>query len=158
MTGIQTVAEFYIRLVYLAAIIAGLAGLGLYDMKKRRVPNRVLAVFLPIALLAVVCAPQGENLLQSTLLSLGGFAMGGGILLVVALKAGGIGGGDIKLCALLGLITGPFWILFVLLIATLLAMAAGVIVRLTLRERPTDIAFVPFLAIGFMGFYLFNIF
>ena len=160
-TGTQTVADFYIRTAYYVVVLFFVTALGLYDMKKRRVPNWALAVLAPIAILSLALPPLAQPLWQELVRAVFGFFMGGLLLLVVAMATnGGVGGGDIKLCALLGIIVGPYGILLTLLIASLLAMLAGGVFRLVVKEKLTSIAFVPFLAIGFslMGFYYINLF
>lgn len=160
-TGIQTVADFYIRTAYYLTVLGGVTALGIYDMKRRRVPNWALAVLLPIALLSLALPPMPRPLWPELLRSVFGFLMGGLLLLVVAMATkGGVGGGDIKLCALLGIIAGPQGILLTLLIAAALAMTAGGIFRLVTKEKLQSIPFVPFLAVGFsfMGFPILSLF
>ncbi len=160
-TGIQTVADFYIRTAYYLTVLGGVTALGLYDMKKRRVPNWALAVLLPIALLSLVLPPMPLSLWPELLRAVFGLLMGGLLLLAVAMATkGGVGGGDIKLCALLGIIAGPRGILLTLLIAAALAMTAGGIFRLVTKEKLQSIPFVPFLAVGFsfMGFPILSLF
>ena len=161
MTGIQTVADFYIRTAYYLTVLCGVTALGLYDMKKRRVPNWALAILLPLALLSLVIPPMSQPLWPELLRAVCGFLMGGLLLLIVAMATkGGVGGGDIKLCALLGISAGPQGILMTLLIATALAMMAGGIFRLVTKEKLQSIPFVPFLAVGFsfMGFQIMSLF
>lgn len=160
-TGTQTVADFYIRTAYYVVVLFFVTALGLYDMKKRRVPNWALAVLAPIAILSLALPPLAQPLWPELVRAAFGFFMGGLLLLVVAMATnGGVGGGDIKLCALLGIIVGPYGILLTLLIASLLALLAGGVFRLITKEKLTSIAFVPFLAVGFslMGFYILNLF
>lgn len=159
--GTQTVADFYIRAAYYIVTLCGVTALGLYDIKRRRVPNWALAVFVPIALLSLVIPPLELPLWQKLLQAGSGFLLGGLLLLAVAMATkGGVGGGDIKLCALLGIIVGPYGILLTLLIASLLAMMAGGVFWLLTKEKMKSVAFVPFIAVGFsvMGFSFMNLF
>lgn len=72
--------------------------------------------------------------------------MGGTILLAAALATkGGIGGGDIKLTFLLGLVYGPYDILIILFIATVSALFFGVMKRFRYGEKAIRLAFVPFI-------------
>lgn len=72
-------------------------------------------------------------------------------LLSAALAAktgGGIGGGDIKLAAVMGIVYGPYRMIMILCIASVLA---GVFIIITNKTRSTTtlaLPFVPFLAIG----------
>lgn len=84
-------------------------------------------------------------LIQSAL----GFVLGGGFLLTLGLLwRGGMGGGDIKLAALMGLVLGPY-----VLLAVFIGAAAAASVSLTLiasgrRSRRDPVPFGPFLALG----------
>ncbi|MDD3654491.1 MAG: prepilin peptidase [Desulfotomaculaceae bacterium] len=79
-----------------------------------------------------------------------GFLAGGGLLLLIAVVSrGGMGGGDIKLAAVLGLLLGWKY----LLAALFLAFVAGSIVGLTmialkLARMKEPIPFGPYLALG----------
>ena len=85
--------------------------------------------------------------------SLAGFALGGGSLLLVGMayeavrKQEGIGGGDIKLLAMIGAFTGWKGVLFTIFGGSLIASIAGItlmIVRRTNSQVP--IPFGPFLS------------
>lgn len=85
--------------------------------------------------------------------SLAGCAAGFLILLTAALlsKGGaGMGGGDIKLAAATGFIYGPYRMLGILMIATLLSACAAlaILCRRRSRARPLSLPFVPFIAAG----------
>lgn len=75
-----------------------------------------------------------------------GAAAGFSLLLFAALvskEGAGIGGGDIKLTAILGYVYGPYRLAGILLTASLLASLAAFLLR---KQR--SIPFVPFLAAG----------
>lgn len=82
--------------------------------------------------------------------SLFGFFMGGGILLLIVwLSRGGMGGGDVKLCALIGFFLGPRLFLVGFLLAALCAAAAGICLMASKRKTRKDpVPFGPFLALG----------
>ena len=126
MTGIPTVNSSPIFLYELMAF-ACIAGFAAYDLKKRRVPGRAPLPFLPFA---VAAPPVRAGLFRTApppLLFLFFFsraATGFLVLLAAALvseEGAGIGGGDIKLAGVMGLIYGPSRLLAVLLIASGLA-------------------------------------
>ena len=80
-----------------------------------------------------------------------GAATGFLILLSAAVfsKSGsGVGGGDIKLAAVMGFIYGPLRIIQLLLIASALASAAAFIIHKKSKSGKTALPFVPFLAVG----------
>ena len=113
MTGIPTVNRSPLFLYELLAS-ACIAGFAAYDLKKRRVPDRALLLFLPFALMAPLIHTRppwsGSLLLYRSLCSLAGAAAGFLILLAAAMSSkegAGIGGGDIKLAGIMGFIYGP---------------------------------------------------
>ncbi|MEK4325892.1 prepilin peptidase [Paenibacillus sp. FSL R7-0312] len=124
-------------LVSLAVIVS------VSDLKFMRIPNKVLLFFLPLLSIAVLLFP--ETSLGSHLL---GAASGGGILLLLALF-GGMGMGDVKLMALLGLVLGFPNVILAFLIACLLGTMVGGTLLLTGRiQRKQHIPFGPWLAAG----------
>lgn len=157
MTGIQTVNSGIGIILYYLTLMVFLIALSIYDVKHKRVPNVVLACFLPFALLAPIMVGINEGLsiprisfwLSLFLPSILGAMIGGGTLLFCAvITNGGIGGGDIKLAALLGLVYGPYGILMILMLATPLAMLFGLIKKKATGKRCLNLAFVPFMTIG----------
>jgi leader peptidase (prepilin peptidase)/N-methyltransferase len=116
------------------------------DIKQRRIPNRITG---PGALVALVLGtaldPGGEAARVIAALTAGGF------LLIAALASpSGMGMGDVKLTAMMGLFLGKAVI--VALLAALIASAvAGVLIatRKGVRAaRKTALPFGPFLAGG----------
>lgn len=87
-----------------------------------------------------------------------GFALGGGILLIIAiLSKGGMGGADIKLMAVYGMLMGPQKTF----IALLLGFTAGAVISLFLMAlklvgRKDTIPFSPFLSLGSILAFLFG--
>lgn len=77
-------------------------------------------------------------------------AVGGGVLLLIAvLTRGGMGGGDIKFMAVLGLWLGWPYILVVLLLSFIIGGVAGLLLLLfKVRGRKDFIPFGPFIAIA----------
>lgn len=141
-------------------ITAGLLVFAAYDARKKRVPNKGLAFFLPVVLAALPVRYLFEQ--QSSLLAYigecaAGAAVGGGILLAAAMASnGGIGGGDIKLAAVIGLFYGPYEMLMILLAGTLPAFLYSLIKRRT-GSKNLHIAYVPFLAFGSLLLTLLNL-
>jgi leader peptidase (prepilin peptidase)/N-methyltransferase len=79
-----------------------------------------------------------------------GFSTGGGILFFITLVSrGGMGGGDIKLGALIGLFLGLKLSLISLFIAALFASIIGILLIVLGKKSPKDaLPFGPFLALG----------
>jgi leader peptidase (prepilin peptidase) / N-methyltransferase len=134
------------RLVLGILLVAFLVPLTLADLAVRRLPNRLTG---PAAVVAVVAGslldPGGE--LERLL---AGAAAGGCFLLAALASPAGMGMGDVKLAAVLGLFLGE-QVAVAVFVALLAGVAAGLIViaRKGARAgRKTVLAFGPFLALG----------
>lgn len=139
----------------LAFAFLGVLGVALaaIDVAVQRLPDRLVLPAYPvlIALFGVAALVQrdGGALVRALL---GGLAMGGAFLLLALLRAGGLGGGDVKAAGLTGIALGwlgwPALLVgaslgFVLMaLVSVVLLAAG---RITLRS---SIAFGPFLLAG----------
>lgn len=150
MTGIPNVNKPL--LIYQIITLILLLGFAIYDYRHHKVRNAALLAFLPWCLFAVPV-----SLLQNPLLplfiplftSVLGFLSGGLLLLTISMATnGGIGGGDIKLTALLGLCYGTTGILTGLTAAAFLALIHLGIRKLWKKEHSDHIAFVPYLTAG----------
>lgn len=128
--------------------VATLAAVTLTDLEQRIIPNRVLAVSASIGIaLTAVLDPAGlpERAIAA--------AASGGFLFLVALAyPRGMGLGDVKLAAVMGLYLGRS-----VAPALLIAFATGALVGLALiardgaEARKRAIPFGPFLALGGVG-------
>jgi prepilin signal peptidase PulO-like enzyme (type II secretory pathway) len=148
--------------VYDAIALLIVSGFAACDIKTKRVPDKALVFVLPVALAAPVIRmfAGSSGVLPPLLISVLGAAAGFGVLLAAALasKGGsGVGGGDIKLTAVLGLIYGPAEIIAVLLIASLLALPVGLIRRERSGGQTLRLPFVPFIAAGCLGITAFRL-
>jgi leader peptidase (prepilin peptidase)/N-methyltransferase len=118
----------------------------LIDLEHRIIPNRLTALGAVLALvIGLVFDPAGE---PERLIA--GAAAGGFLLLAALAYPGGMGMGDVKLAAVLGLLLGRA-VAPAVLVALLSGVLAGVVViaRKGQREgRKTAIPFGPFLALG----------
>lgn len=147
----------------------GLRGLGMFffacallvvtyvDLDHRIIPNLVTLPGIVVGLaLAFVAPPPGAGgPLTSLVDSLLGLLVGGGILWTVAwsyeLLAGreGMGGGDIKLLAMIGTFLGWKSVLLTLLLASFIGSFIGIAIMVARREDTRlAIPFGPFLAMG----------
>jgi leader peptidase (prepilin peptidase)/N-methyltransferase len=146
------VARFAGRPEMAAFAFLGVLGVALaaIDLAVQRLPDRLVLPAYPVlvALLGVAALVErdGGALVRALL---GGLAMGGAFLVLALLRAGGLGGGDVKTAGLVGVALGWLGWHAVLLGATLgfvlmavtsvVLLAAG---RITLRDA---IPFGPFL-------------
>jgi leader peptidase (prepilin peptidase)/N-methyltransferase len=131
--------------VWLLVLYAFFALITIMDYKYRVVLNILTYPGLVIALVTNIV------LLRQPVLpiALGVFFAFGVFYLTAMLKPGGLGGGDIKLAALLGAAFGFPQVLFVLIVSAA-ASAIAIIILLAARRqapRPT-IPYAPFLCLG----------
>lgn len=151
MTGTASVSKALF--LYRLFTVLPLFFFALYDYRHHKVRNAALFVFLPWCLFYVPLSIWHEPLLPDALVILTavlGFLCGGMLLLLISMVTnGGIGGGDIKLVALLGICHGASGILEILAASSLLAlMHLGGRVFFW-KKKPERIAFVPYLTAGY---------
>ncbi len=147
MTGLPN--ENSLFLCYWTATLGILAVFAVYDWKYHKIRNRALLLFLPWCLLSIPLAFRSSNtpfptlLLQSGL----GFLSGGLVLFFAAwMTQGGIGGGDIKLSALLGIPFPTEGVCRILLFSALTALLF--FLCRPAKDRPHSLPFAPFLLWG----------
>jgi leader peptidase (prepilin peptidase)/N-methyltransferase len=134
-----------IDLVAACLLLAALVALTAIDLDHQLLPDAITLPGILTGVAANVASPNG-----SLIDSLIGIAVGSGIFLVIILASGGgMGGGDMKLGAMLGAFMG--W--KVALVALFLGVVAGglgaVLFLATGRKgRKDPIPFGPFLAVG----------
>ncbi|MDS1029385.1 prepilin peptidase [Bacillota bacterium LX-D] len=150
LTGILFMAAVYFlglsyQLLPYLGLICVLIVISFIDYKHYLIPDSVLLVGLSIGLVINVFYPF-INWVNGAI----GILAGGGLLYFLAVVSkGGMGGGDIKLAALLGFYLGWRKILLALFVATFLATIAGGFLILTKQKSLKDyIPFGPFLSIG----------
>jgi len=157
-TGIPTVSSAWYWAYHLLILLI-VTAFAVYDIKTKRIPNKALKLSCVVALASPVIYTwntysgvfEWSAMITPLLSSFLGAAAGFVILLAAALasKGGnGVGGGDIKLAAVLGFVYRPAGIIAILLCASLLALPAGLTRRRRTAERNLHMAFVPFIAVG----------
>jgi leader peptidase (prepilin peptidase)/N-methyltransferase len=139
--GPDDVAELALGLILCALLVT----VTLTDLDRRVIPNAILAAGA-IAALAIVAAADPGSLPERLVAALGA----GGFLLAVALAyPKGMGMGDVKLAAVLGLFLGR-----AVVPAMLVAVIAGAVIGLAIiarhgaDARKRAIPFGPYLALG----------
>jgi leader peptidase (prepilin peptidase) / N-methyltransferase len=123
------------------------------DIKYMLIPDKILLFFAGIFVLErtfISLSPWWDSLLGAAI----GFTL---LLFISIVSKGGMGGGDIKLYALLGFVLGTKLVLMSLFIATLLGALIGMIgIGLGLVERKKPIPFGPFIAVGTLIAYFYG--
>ena len=144
--GIQMLGAFWFA--------ASLLALTYIDLDHQLLPDRITLPGIAVGLAIAALAP-GVDRWTSIASSLLGILVGGGILWLVAwayyLATGreGMGGGDVKLLAMIGAFLGWQGVLLTLLLASLIGSAAGLAIMVRRRaDAKLAIPFGPFLALG----------
>ena len=134
--------EFLVAAVLLGALIAITA----IDLRHQIIPDVISLPGIVVGFVANSLLPGGVSWLDSLI----GIAVGGGIFLVIILvSGGGMGGGDMKLGAMLGAFLGWKLGLLALLLGVLAGGAVAVVLLLLGRKgRKEAIPFGPYLALG----------
>lgn len=129
------------------ALIALLVPVALIDVRRRIIPNRLTAAGSVVAL-ALAAASADPGVVTERLLA--GAGAGGFLLAAALVRPGGMGMGDVKLAAVLGLFLGPAVAIALLtaLVAGALAGAWALARQGAAAARAATIPFGPFLALG----------
>ncbi len=172
MTGLLTLAlyswfgigfSFVVSFIFVAALIV----ISFIDLDVRIVPDVVslpgIVVGLIFSVLGYFVFRDGLEIVPTPLSSLIGILAGGGFLLVTAwvyeklTGVEGMGGGDIKLLAMIGAFLGWPSIPITLFIASLLGSIVGVACMvLTGAGRRLALPFAPFLCSGALAYLFFG--
>jgi leader peptidase (prepilin peptidase)/N-methyltransferase len=131
-------------------LLALMPGIALIDLRHRIIPNRLtypaLLLFTAIVLLARLIGGVGDPVRAGI-----GLLLYGGILFLIAVVSRGMGMGDVKLAALIGLVLGSLGLRFVGVAAGSAIVFGGIggLVALAMgRGRKSAIPFGPSLAAG----------
>jgi leader peptidase (prepilin peptidase) / N-methyltransferase len=123
------------------------------DIKYMLIPDKILLFFAGVFLVErifIPLSPWWDSLLGATV----GFSL---LLLISIVSKGGMGGGDIKLYALIGFVLGTKLVLMSLFISTLLGALIGIIgIMVGVFERKKPIPFGPFIALGSLIAYFYG--
>jgi len=131
--------------VIAAGLLAALVAITAIDLRYLIIPD---SITLPGILAGFLASLASQRLSWAE--SAGGILLGGGLFIVVILLSrGGMGGGDLKLGAMLGAFLGWKALLVALFVAVALGgLAAAGLLASGRRARKDAVPFGPFLAIG----------
>lgn len=123
------------------------------DFKYMLIPDKILLVFAAIFLVERILLP-----LSPWWDSAAGAAVGFTLLLLIAIiSKGGMGGGDIKLFALIGFVLGVKLVLLSFFLATLFGALFGLIGMLLGKvKKGKPMPFGPYIALGTMAAYFYG--
>jgi leader peptidase (prepilin peptidase)/N-methyltransferase len=148
-------AALALHSIWQAVLIAPFLGIllacALIDARHRIIPNRI--VYSSLAVFAVAVALLSLFGARVSLFTgvLGFLAFGGGLLIVAILAPHGMGMGDVKLAALMGLVLGALGWRYVGVSVVVAVLAGGIGAVVTLLaggSRKDAIPFGPYLASG----------
>lgn len=144
---------FSLELIVAWLFISLLIIITVSDIAYMLIPNKILLFFLPLIALGRILSP-----LEPWWDSLLGAAIGFGILLLIAVVSkGGMGGGDIKLFFIIGLVLGTINTLLTLFLAAVIGMIVGLIIlKRQNKGRKTPIPFGPSIALAAIIVYFFG--
>ncbi|MDH4100339.1 MAG: prepilin peptidase [Nitrospirota bacterium] len=130
--------------VYLL-LLSALIVIAVIDLEHQIIPDRITLPGIPLGLIcSTFLLPTG---LVDALIGLA--AGGGGFYLIAVISRGGMGGGDIKLMAMLGAFLGWKAIIITTLIGSLMGAIVGIfLMAVKGRGRKHAVPFGPFLATG----------
>jgi len=134
-------ATLLLKSTYLAVLVT----VTVTDLEHGVIPNRVTYPAIGLGLAGSILAGWPDLLRH-----LGGGLLGGGVIaLIITLVPEGMGWGDAKLAAFVGMVTGLPGTLFALFVAFVSGgLVAGVLMATGRRKRGETISLGPFLALG----------
>jgi leader peptidase (prepilin peptidase)/N-methyltransferase len=136
--------------VLVGGLLALMPGIALIDLRHRIIPNRLMypsLLLFPVLILLARLIGEAADPVRAGI----GLLLYGGILFVVAAVSGGMGMGDVKLAALIGLVLGSLGLRFVGVAAGAAIAFGGIggLVALAMgKGRKSAIPFGPYLAAG----------
>ena len=143
--------SLYIALVA-ACFFSVLLAVSLIDVERKIIPNRIVYPAVPALTVALVAGKILGNDIDLATAAIGFGAYGGLLLLVALVYPKGMGMGDVKLAALIGLVLGAFGLDLVVVAAALGVLLGGLggILAMTVgsKGRKSAIPFGPFMASG----------
>lgn len=135
-----------------------LFGISLIDLEHRIVPNQIVAAgllagalfYFPRLLDFIITIPEWLLAERNLLDAFFGLLLGGGVMLVIFLVSkGGMGAGDFKLMALIGLFVGLRGTALVMLLGFLIGALTGIYFMITGKlTRKDALPFAPFLSLA----------
>lgn len=123
------------------------------DLAYMIIPDKVLVVFSIILIVEKIIIPH-----TTWVFSISGAAVGFFLLLFLAvISKGGMGGGDIKLFAVIGFVLGPKLVLLAFFLASLFGAVIGIIGMLLKHFKKREpIPFGPYIVLGTLVAYFYG--
>jgi leader peptidase (prepilin peptidase) / N-methyltransferase len=146
------VHESLVRLLLVAPFLATMVAVAVIDAQRRIIPNRIIYPALLVYAPAIVLADLLTEDVQALDGALGLLAYAGPLFLIALVIPRGMGMGDVKLAALIGLVLGSLGLSYVLVAAAVGVIGGGVGALVAMVAlgygRRQNIPFGPFMAAG----------
>ena len=141
--------ELAVALLFISLLVI----INVSDIAYMLIPDKILLFFGPLLIIARIFSP-----LEPWWDSVIGAVVGFGILLLIAIiSKGGMGGGDIKLFLVIGLVLGTVNTLLTLFLASVIGMFVGIFVlKMRGQGRKTPVPFGPSIAIAAVIVYFYG--
>lgn len=141
--------ELTVALLFISLLVI----INVSDIAYMLIPDKILLFFLPFLIVGRVLSPL-EPWWDAIVGALLGFSI---LLLIAIISKGGMGGGDIKLFFLIGLVLGALNTLLTLFVASVIGMIVGIIVLKVLgKGRKSPVPFGPSIAIAAIIVYFYG--
>ncbi len=136
----------------------GLVCLAVTDMRVKKIPNTVTLLLLIVrcAFMAYGVLVKQDDLMNTLLASLIGLLFGGGFILIcMLLSRGGIGAGDLKIFAVIGLYFGLLGVMQIMIYALFFSAiwAIGLLISKKAKMKST-LPMAPFILAGLTVYYI----
>ncbi len=116
------------------------------------IPNKILLFFLPLFIIMRFIVP-----LEPWWSSIVGAIVGYGVIMLIILLTNGMGGGDMKLFGVLGIVLGVYQVLLAFFLACLIGAVFGMIFRMMKRiKKKQEIPFGPYILIATLFTYFYG--
>lgn len=141
--------ELAVALLFISLLVI----INVSDIAYMLIPDKILLFFLPLLIVGRILSPL-EPWWDSIVGAVLGFSL---LLLIAIISKGGMGGGDIKLFLLIGLVLGTYNTLLTLFLASIIGTIVGVIILKVRRKgRKTPVPFGPSIAIASIVVYFYG--
>ncbi|MER2000775.1 MAG: prepilin peptidase [Lysinibacillus sp.] len=141
--------ELAVALLFISLLVI----INVSDIAYMLIPNKILLFFVPFLIVGRIVSPL-DPIWDAGVGAVVGFAI---LLFIALVSKGGMGGGDIKLFFLIGLVLGTIHTLLTLFLASLIGMFVGIVVlKLRGQGRKTPVPFGPSIAIAAIIVYFYG--
>lgn len=143
---------FNLELITVLLLISLSSILIVSDITYMLIPDKILLFFLPLFIIMRIFVP-----LEPWWSSIAGAVAGYGIIMLIILLTNGMGGGDMKLFGLLGIVLGLSEVMLAFFLACLIGAVFGISFRLMKRiKKKQEIPFGPYILIATLITYFYG--